>query len=118
AGDIHMSPHAVRDDSLGTVAQFGVDGIVHAIQQPPPMPRTLAALRDGVARRRYILYHSRSYMLYLRSERGKVAMGNEPLLLGGISDDFTGGLELASMMARDGLRTRLLTRLDRASGLS
>lgn len=32
------------------------------------------------------------------------------LLLGGISDDFTGGLELASMMVRDGLRARLLTR--------
>jgi uncharacterized protein YgbK (DUF1537 family) len=32
------------------------------------------------------------------------------LLLGGIADDFTGGLELASVMVRDGLRTRLLTR--------
>lgn len=31
------------------------------------------------------------------------------LLLAGISDDFTGGLELASMMARDGLRSRMLT---------
>ena len=31
------------------------------------------------------------------------------LLLAGISDDFTGGLELAAMMARDGLRTRMLT---------
>ncbi len=40
-----------------------------------------------------------------------------PLLLGGISDDFTGGLELASMMARDGLRTRLLTRLARRADL-
>ncbi|HEV8392284.1 MAG TPA: 3-oxo-tetronate kinase, partial [Dongiaceae bacterium] len=45
-------------------------------------------------------------------------MSNEPLLLGGISDDFTGGLELASMMARDGLRTRLLTRLARPSDLA
>jgi uncharacterized protein YgbK (DUF1537 family) len=45
-------------------------------------------------------------------------MGNEPLLLGGISDDFTGGLELASMMARDGLRTRLLTRLAKPSDLA
>ena len=45
-------------------------------------------------------------------------MSNEPLLLGGISDDFTGGLELASMMARDGLRTRLLTRLARADDLA
>lgn len=33
-----------------------------------------------------------------------------PLLLAGISDDFTGGLELASMMARDGLRSRMLTK--------
>jgi uncharacterized protein YgbK (DUF1537 family) len=33
-----------------------------------------------------------------------------PLLLGGIADDFTGGLELASILVRDGLRTRLLTR--------
>jgi uncharacterized protein YgbK (DUF1537 family) len=45
-------------------------------------------------------------------------MIGEPLLLGGISDDFTGGLELASMMARDGLRTRLLTRLARPSDLA
>lgn len=45
-------------------------------------------------------------------------MGNEPLLLGGISDDFTGGLELASMMARDGLRTRLLTRLAKPGDLA
>lgn len=45
-------------------------------------------------------------------------MSNEPLLLGGISDDFTGGLELASMMARDGLRTRLLTRLTRPGDLA
>jgi uncharacterized protein YgbK (DUF1537 family) len=43
-------------------------------------------------------------------------MSNE-LFLGGISDDFTGGLELASMMARDGLRTRLLTRLARPADL-
>lgn len=36
-------------------------------------------------------------------------MNRLPLLLAGISDDFTGGLELAAMMARDGLRTRMLT---------
>jgi uncharacterized protein YgbK (DUF1537 family) len=45
-------------------------------------------------------------------------MSNKPLLLGGISDDFTGGLELAAMMARDGLRTRLLTRLARPADLA
>jgi uncharacterized protein YgbK (DUF1537 family) len=45
-------------------------------------------------------------------------MSNERLLLGGISDDFTGGLELASMMARDGLRTRLLTKLARPADLA
>src|SRR4030095_10946336 len=45
-------------------------------------------------------------------------MSNDPLLLEGISDDFTGGLELASMMARDGLRTRLLTRVARPRGLA
>ncbi len=44
-------------------------------------------------------------------------MTTNPLLLGGICDDFTGGLELASMMVRDGLRTRLLTRLARAADL-
>jgi uncharacterized protein YgbK (DUF1537 family) len=44
-------------------------------------------------------------------------MSEQPLLLGGISDDFTGGLELASMMARDGLRTRLLTRLAKPDDL-
>ncbi len=32
------------------------------------------------------------------------------LLLGAIADDFTGGLELASILVRDGLRCRLLTR--------
>ncbi len=32
------------------------------------------------------------------------------LLLGAIADDFTGGLELASILVRDGVRTRLLTR--------
>src|SRR5688572_14003684 len=58
-------------------------------------------------------------MLYLQRREGKSgAMSNEPLLLGGISDDFTGGLELASMMARDGLRTRLLTRLARPRDLT
>jgi 3-dehydrotetronate 4-kinase len=45
-------------------------------------------------------------------------MATDPLLLGGISDDFTGGLELASMMAREGLRTRLLTRLARPADLA
>lgn len=45
-------------------------------------------------------------------------MSKVPLLLGGISDDFTGGLELSAMMARDGLRTRLLTRLARQSDLA
>ena len=44
-------------------------------------------------------------------------MDEQPLLLGGVSDDFTGGLELASMMARDGLRTRLLTRLAKPADL-
>lgn len=44
-------------------------------------------------------------------------MATDPLLLGGISDDFTGGLELASMMARDGLRSRLLTRLAKPADL-
>jgi 3-dehydrotetronate 4-kinase len=42
------------------------------------------------------------------------------LLLGGIADDFTGGLELASILVRDGIRTRLLTRFataDDAAGL-
>jgi uncharacterized protein YgbK (DUF1537 family) len=32
------------------------------------------------------------------------------LLLGAIADDFTGGLELASILVRDGIDTRLLTR--------
>ena len=32
------------------------------------------------------------------------------LLLGAIADDFTGGLELASILVRDGVKTRLLTR--------
>jgi uncharacterized protein YgbK (DUF1537 family) len=44
-------------------------------------------------------------------------MATDPLLLGGISDDFTGGLELAAMMARDGLRSRLLTRLAKPADL-
>jgi uncharacterized protein YgbK (DUF1537 family) len=58
-------------------------------------------------------------MLYLCLSEGKSgAMSDEPLLLGGISDDFTGGLELASMMARDGLRTRLLTSLARPEDLN
>ena len=40
------------------------------------------------------------------------------LLLAGISDDFTGGLELASMMARDGLRSRMLTARARDADLA
>lgn len=33
-----------------------------------------------------------------------------PLLFGAIADDFTGGLELASLLVRGGIRTRMLTR--------
>jgi 3-dehydrotetronate 4-kinase len=33
-----------------------------------------------------------------------------PLLFGAIADDFTGGLELASVLVRAGIRTRMLTR--------
>ena len=40
-----------------------------------------------------------------------------PLLFGAIADDFTGGLELASMMARGGVRTRMLTRHSRPADL-
>src|SRR5687767_3343275 len=57
----------------------------------------------------YIALNSICYIFGRKGGSG--AMSNEPLLLGGISDDFTGGLEFASMMVRDGLRTRLLTRL-------
>jgi len=65
-----------------------------------------------------ISYIADDPICYIFERKGKSgAMSNEPLLLGGISDDFTGGLELASMMARDGLRTRLLTRLARPSDL-
>ena len=66
-----------------------------------------------------ISYIARDPICYIFERKGRNvgAMSNEPLLLGGISDDFTGGLELASMMARDGLRTRLLTRLARPSDL-
>jgi uncharacterized protein YgbK (DUF1537 family) len=47
--------------------------------------------------------------------RGRAAV---TLLLAGISDDFTGGLELASMMARDGLRSRMLTARARPEDLA
>jgi uncharacterized protein YgbK (DUF1537 family) len=39
------------------------------------------------------------------------------LLLAAIADDFTGGLELASILVRDGLKTRLLTRFAEPSDL-
>jgi uncharacterized protein YgbK (DUF1537 family) len=41
-----------------------------------------------------------------------------PLLFGAIADDFTGGLELASMLVRGGIRTRMLTRFATAEDLS
>ena len=84
----------------------------------PLISRPFAALKP---RRSSKIYPILLAILYAISsgEKGKSgAMSNEPLLLGGISDDFTGGLELASMMARDGLRTRLLTRLARPSDLA
>src|SRR5690349_144485 len=58
------------------------------------------------------------YAISSIQQRGFSGMATDPLLLGGICDDFTGGLELASMMVRDGLRTRLLTRLARARDLA
>ncbi len=39
------------------------------------------------------------------------------MLLGAIADDFTGGLELASILVRDGLRVRLLTRFAKPADL-
>lgn len=51
-------------------------------------------------------------------EAEKRGRAEVPLLLAGISDDFTGGLELASMMARDGLRSRMLTVLARPADLA
>ena len=39
------------------------------------------------------------------------------LLLGAIADDFTGGLELASILVRDGLKVRLLTRFAKPDDL-
>lgn len=41
-----------------------------------------------------------------------------PLLFGAIADDFTGGLELASVLVRGGIRTRMLTRFAAAEDLS
>jgi uncharacterized protein YgbK (DUF1537 family) len=41
-----------------------------------------------------------------------------PLLFGAIADDFTGGLELASILVRGGIRTRMLTRFAAAEDLS
>jgi 3-dehydrotetronate 4-kinase len=41
-----------------------------------------------------------------------------PLLFGAIADDFTGGLELASVLVRAGIRTRMLTRFAAAEDLA
>jgi 3-dehydrotetronate 4-kinase len=41
-----------------------------------------------------------------------------PLLFGAIADDFTGGLELASLLVRAGIRTRMLTRFAAATDLA
>jgi len=41
-----------------------------------------------------------------------------PLVFGAIADDFTGGLELASVRVRGGIRTRMLTRFATAEDLS
>ena len=41
-----------------------------------------------------------------------------PLLFGAIADDFTGGLELASVLVRAGIRTRMLTRFATAEDLA
>ena len=41
-----------------------------------------------------------------------------PLVFGAIADDFTGGLELASVLVRGGIRTRMLTRFATAEDLS
>jgi uncharacterized protein YgbK (DUF1537 family) len=41
-----------------------------------------------------------------------------PLLFGAIADDFTGGLELASVLVRAGIRTRMLTRFAAAQDLA
>jgi len=40
------------------------------------------------------------------------------LVFGAIADDFTGGLELASVLVRAGIRTRMLTRFATAEDLS
>src|SRR5262245_1103124 len=41
-----------------------------------------------------------------------------PLLFGAIADDFTGGLELASVLVRGGIQARMLTRFAAAEDLS
>src|SRR5262245_4922371 len=41
-----------------------------------------------------------------------------PLIFGAIADDFTGGLELASVLVRGGIHTRMLTRFAAAEDLS
>ncbi len=41
-----------------------------------------------------------------------------PLVFGAIADDFTGGLELASVLVRAGIRTRMLTRFATAEDLA
>jgi uncharacterized protein YgbK (DUF1537 family) len=88
----------------------------------PLMPQTLTA-GTAASSVEDISYRTRNPICYIfdRVKGKNAAMTKEPhgkpLLLGGISDDFTGGLELASMMARDGLRTRLLTKLARPDDL-
>src|SRR5262245_36249578 len=46
-----------------------------------------------------------------------IAAQSMPLLFGAIADDFTGGLELASLLVRAGIRTRMLTRFAAAEDL-
>lgn len=41
-----------------------------------------------------------------------------PLVFGAIADDFTGGLELASVLVRGGIRTRMLTRFAKTEDLA
>jgi uncharacterized protein YgbK (DUF1537 family) len=57
-------------------------------------------------------------MIYVPTGKEEFSGENLALLLAGISDDFTGGLELASMMARDGLRSRMLTKKARPEDLN
>ena len=40
------------------------------------------------------------------------------MLFGAIADDFTGGLELASVLVRAGIRARMLTRFATAEDLA